>query len=151
MTWYELWLFLHVVAAAVWVGGATMIQAFALRVLGDAARTAVFAKDVELIGMRLLTPASLLLFATGIALVVDGSWDWSEPFVLAGLIVGIGSFAAGAGFLGPESGRISKILLAEGPASVDAQRRIRRILLYSRTELALLVFVVFMMTVKLGT
>jgi uncharacterized membrane protein len=28
MTWYELWLFLHVLGAIVWIGGATAIQVF---------------------------------------------------------------------------------------------------------------------------
>jgi uncharacterized membrane protein len=48
MTWYELWLFLHIAAAAIWVGGGTMIQLFALPVLasGDAERLAEFARNV---------------------------------------------------------------------------------------------------------
>ena len=32
MTWYTFFKSLHVVAAAVWVGGAFMIQAFAFRI-----------------------------------------------------------------------------------------------------------------------
>lgn len=153
MTWYETFLWLHITGAAIWVGGDTMIQAFAHRITrsGDADRMAGFSSDVEWIGLRLVMPASVVLLATGIALVTNGNWDWSEPFVSVGLLVWLVSAGVGAGFLGPESGRISKIVAAEGPASAEAQRRIARILLFSRIELVLLLVVVFMMAVKLGT
>jgi hypothetical protein len=38
MTWYTFFKSVHVVAAIIWVGGATMIQALALRIMrtGDA-------------------------------------------------------------------------------------------------------------------
>jgi uncharacterized membrane protein len=153
MTWYELFLWLHVMMAVIWIGGAIMIQAFALRVIAakDAVRMAGFARDVEFIGMRLFTPASLLLFLTGIALVLDGSWDWGEPFVSLGLLVWLASFLTGVLYLGPEGGRIAKAIDADGPTSPEAQRRIASILRYSRIEIVLLLVVIFMMVVKLGT
>ena len=54
MTWYELFLFVHILMAIVWVGGGVMLQLLALRVLpaNDAARTAGFAGDVEQIGTK---------------------------------------------------------------------------------------------------
>jgi uncharacterized membrane protein len=153
MTWYETFLWLHITGAALWVGGDAMIQAFAYRILraDDAPRLAGFARDVEWTGLRVVMPASMVLLATGVGLVVNGNWDWSEPFVSVGLLVWLVSAGVGAGFLGPESGRISKLVDAEGPDSAEAQRRIRRILLFSRLELVLLLIVVFMMAVKLGT
>lgn len=153
MTWYEFFLWLHIMGAVVWVGGAVMIQALSLRIVAsnDALRMAGFSKDVEHVGTRMFMPASLVLILTAVGLMLNGNWDWGEPFVTVGLVVWILSFVAGAGFLGPESGRIAKAIETEGPASSEAQRRIRRILAYSRFELLLLLVVVFMMTVKLGT
>jgi uncharacterized membrane protein len=153
MTWYELFLWLHVMMVVIWVGGAIMIQAFALRVIAakDAERMAGFARDVEFIGMRLFTPASLLLLLTGIGLVLNGNWDWGEPFVSLGLLVWLASFLTGVLYLGPEGGRIAKAIDAGGPASPEAQRRIASILRYSRIEIGLLLIVIFMMVVKLGT
>lgn len=153
MTWYELYLFLHVATAVIWIGGAFMMQGFAIRAAAapDPVRLVNTAGDIEFLGVRIFTPASLVLLVSGILLVVDGSWDWGEPFVSVGIAVWALSFLAGVTFLGPESGRISKLVDAEGPESVEARRRIRRIFLYSRTELVLLFAVVFMMTVKLGT
>ena len=53
--------------AIVWIGGGIMMQAFALRALAakDGARMAEFSRDAEFIGMRLFTPASLVLLLTG--------------------------------------------------------------------------------------
>jgi hypothetical protein len=57
-------------------------------------------------------------------------------------------FIVGAGFLGPESGRIGKIIEREGLESPEAQWRIARILLISRAELVILLTVVVNMVVK---
>lgn len=153
MTWYELFLWLHITMAVVWVGGGIMLQALALRVIAasDPVRMAAFSRDVEFIGLRLFTPASLLLLLTGVGLVLNGNWDWGEPFVSIGLLVWLLSFLTGILYLGPEGGRIARAIEAGGPASPEAQRRIGNILRYSRVELVLLLAVIFMMVVKLGT
>lgn len=152
MTWYELFLFLHIASAIIWVGGGFFLQMLALRVLGtkDEARIAGFAGDVEILGMRVFTPSSLLLIATGVALVVNGNWDWSEPFISVGLLVWLVSFVASVAYLGPTSGKI-KTEMQAGGATPRAQELIDSVLRYSRIELVLLWVVVFMMVVKLGT
>jgi uncharacterized membrane protein len=124
----------------------------ALRILRtkDDARIAGFAGDVEVLGMRVFTPASLLLILTGVGLVLNGNWDWSEPFISVGLLVWIISFIAGIAYLGPTSGKIKTEIQAAGP-SPRAQELIGNVLRYSRIELVLLWVVVFMMVVKLGT
>ena len=152
MTWYELFLFLHIAFAMIWVGGGFFLQVLALRILGtkDEARIAGFAGDIEVLGMRVFTPASLLLIVTGVALVINGNWDWSEPFISVGLLVWLISFIAGVAYLGPTSGKI-KTEMQAGGATPRAQGLIGNVLRYSRIELVLLWIVVFMMVVKLGT
>jgi uncharacterized membrane protein len=143
---------LHVLAAITWVGGAIMTQAFAIRTLrsGDPERMATFASDVEFIGQRMFTTASLVLLLLGVWMVIIGPWSFGMAWILFALIVFGGSFALGAGFIGPESGRIGKLMEAQGPSSPEVQRRIRRIFLVSRIELLFLVLVVFDMVVKPG-
>ncbi len=65
-----------------------------------------------------------------------------------GLVVWIMSFITGASFLGPESGRIQKTIKEKGVESDEAQRRIKRIFIVSRIELALLILVVLDMALK---
>ncbi len=150
MTWYTFFKFVHVIMAVTWVGGATAIQFYALRTLGtrDGNRMATFAGDTEWVGMRVFMPASLILFLAAIGLMVNGHWPWGTLWVDYGLTVFAVSFVVGAGYLGPESGRIKQTIEAHGADSPQAQARIRRILLVSRAELVLLIGVVYAMTVK---
>jgi uncharacterized membrane protein len=150
MTWYTFFKSLHVVAAATWVGGAVMIQAYGFRIMRshDARRTAEFAKDTELISMRLFIPVTWVLLLAAIGMMVNLDLSWGENWVVFGLIAWIASFVVGAGYLGPESGRIGKIIEREGPESPEAQWRIGRILLISRLELVILLTVVVNMVVK---
>ena len=146
---YQWYAMVHILMAVLWVGGAHAIQLFAVRILkaNDPQRTAAFSKDVEWIGMRVFAPASLLLVIFGFLLVEEG--DIGYPFwVLFGLGVFAFSFFSGILFLGPESGRIGKLIETEGAAHPEVQRRIKRILLYSRVELLLLLLVVVDMAIK---
>ena len=150
MTWYTFFKSVHVAAAAVWFGGALMIQAFAFRITrsGDARRQAEFAKDTEVIGMRVFIPSTWLLFLAAIGMMVNLHWSWGQNWIVFGLISFALSFVIGAGFLGPEGGRIAAVIEREGPESPEAQRRIRRILVISRAELVVLIAVIFNMVVK---
>jgi uncharacterized membrane protein len=150
MTWYTFFKSIHVVTAVTWVGGATMVQAYAFRITrtGDGKRQADFAKDTEIVGMRVFMPSSLLLFLAAIGLMANGNWSWGQNWTVLGLIAFALSFVIGAGFLGPESGRIAQAIEKEGPNSPEAQARIRRILTISRAELVVLLAVIVNMVVK---
>ena len=150
-TTYQWYLAVHILAAVVWVGGALVTQIFALRATrtNDGTRIANFAGDAEWIGMRIFLPSSLILVIFGFLLVGKGDWDWDFWLVFA-LVVWIASVAVGAGFLGPESGRIEKVTEREGADSPEAIARLRRIFLISRIELVFLVLVVLDMALKPG-
>jgi len=150
MTWYTFFKSVHVIAAVIWVGGAFTIQAFAFRIMrsGDVRRQAEFAKDSEFVGMRIFIPVTWLLLLAAIGMMVNLHWSWGQNWVVLGLIAFAASFVVGAAFLGPESGRIAKVIEREGPESPDAHARIRRILLVSRCELVVLVTVIVNMVVK---
>lgn len=150
MTWYTFFKSVHVAAAAIWIGGATMIQALAFRIVrtGDGKRQADFAKDTEIVGMRVFIPTTWILVLAGIAMMINLDWSWGQNWVVFGLIAFAVSFAVGAGFLGPEGGRIAQVIEREGPDSPAAQARIRRILMISRCELVVLLTVVFNMVAK---
>jgi uncharacterized membrane protein len=150
MTWYTFFKSVHVIAAAIWVGGAAMLQALAFRIVRtrDARRQADFAKDSEIVGMRLFIPTTWILLLAGIGMMVNLHWPWGQNWIVFGLVAFAVSFAVGAGFIGPEGGRIAALIEREGPASPAAQARIRRILLVSRCELVVLIAVVVNMVVK---
>ncbi|HYY04663.1 MAG TPA: DUF2269 family protein [Gaiellaceae bacterium] len=150
MTWYTFFKSIHVICAVVWVGGAAITQAYAFRILasGDGRRQAQFAQDTEVVGMRTFMPASLVLFLAAIGMMINAHWSWGQNWIVLGLIAFGLSFVIGAGFLGPESGRLAKLIASEGPESPAVKARIRRILMVSRAELVVLVTVVWNMVVK---
>jgi len=150
LTWYTFFKSIHVVTAVIWVGGAAMIQAYALRILrtGDGRRQAEFSKDTEVVGMRVFIPASLILFLAAIGMMVNLNWSWNQNWIVLGLVAFGFSFVLGAGFLGPEGGRIAELIEQQGPDSPAVQARIRRILTVSRCELIVLLTVIVNMVVK---
>ena len=149
--WYSTWKALHVLAALVWVGGGVMIQLLASRILrtDDPERMAKFAKDVEHVTTRTFIPASLVLLALGFVLMDQGGWEYKfwVVFALAGFAV---SFIAGAGFLGPESARVGKLIEARGGVDQEAATRIERLILYSRIDIALIALIAMDMVLKPG-
>ena len=98
--------------------------------------------------MRVFMPAAWLLLLAAIGMIVNLDLSWGQNWIVLGLIAFALSFVVGAGFLGPESGRIAKIIEREGPESPAAQYRIGRILLIGRCELVVLLTVTVNMVVK---
>ena len=98
--------------------------------------------------MRVFIPASLILFLAAIGMMVNLHWSWSQNWIVLGLIAFGFSFVLGAGFLGPEGGRIAELIEQQGPDSPAVQARIRRILTISRCELIVLLTVIVNMVVK---
>jgi uncharacterized membrane protein len=140
----------HILCAVIWVGGSFMTQLFAIRTRSHGPEAiAVFSKDTEVLGQRTFLPASLVLLGTGIWLVSRDVFTLDDWVVYGLIVIGI-SIVTGAGFLGPESGRLGRLIEERGGDDPEAQRRIARIFLVSRIELVLLISVVFVMTLKPG-
>ena len=152
MTWYEFWIFLHILAAMVWIGAAAAIQVFGIltKRAADPAKSAFFAQNVSFTINRVLLPTALVVLAAGIGLVEEGNWDWSEPFVLWGLILWAAVAVVAFGFLGRALGSAAGRLAAEGPSPALALR-FRNLTWLSRALLVTLVVIVFLMTVKPGS
>ena len=150
---YKWWLAFHILLAVIWVGSNTAIQIFVIRAIrAGPDRTAYFAGEIEWYGTRVLVPASLTLVIIGFILlhVSAGAYDLGQGWVLFGFIVWLLSFIAGAGYLGPESGRLSKLVDERGPDDPEYKARLSRVFVVSRIELVLLILVVLDMAVKPG-
>jgi uncharacterized membrane protein len=152
MTWYELWLFLHISGVSIWLGGAVVAQvlgALAKR-SGDPARTVAFGQDMALVGPWVLMPSALLVLVSGVLLVEEGHWDWGETFVVLGLLGwAVVSFTA-FGYITRSMGRIGVRMAAEGP-SLELGAQVNRLVLVARVLIVVLFAVVFVMVVKPGT
>jgi uncharacterized membrane protein len=151
VTSYQVGLAFHTFAAVVWVGGSLMLQIMAVLALRSSlpGRKAECAGEAEAIGIRLFTPASLVVLGLGFFLVSKG--DWGYPlWVILGLAGLAFSFVTGILHVGPQSKRIKLLLETQGPEAPEAIARIRKTLLASRIELVILVLLVFDMVLKPG-
>jgi uncharacterized membrane protein len=139
----------HVVLAVVWVGGAVMLNVLSFFALRSRlpGRKAEFAREAEWVGTRIFTPTSLIVLGLGFWMVYDLDWGYPLWIVLSLVAFGL-SFVIGAGFLGPQSGKIAKAIEAHGADSPEAEALIRRVLMVARIDLVILVFVVFDMVLK---
>jgi uncharacterized membrane protein len=152
VTWFELWLFLHVTAAIVWIGGAATIQVFGIltKRAADPAKSAFFATTVSYTIVRVFLPAALVVIASGIGLTKTANWDWGEPFIVGGLVLWAIVALVAFGFLGRAIGAAGARLAGDGPSPALALR-MRNLVWLSRGLLGVLLVIVFLMTVKPGT
>lgn len=142
----------HVLMAVIWVGGAFSLQIVGTRTWRSrrTERMAEMAADFEFIGTRIFTPASLLILISGIWLVAtsDGEFAFRQFWVYSSLAAFAYSFASGLLYLSPQLAKAKEVWAAEGATSERGAQIMRRLLVVSRIELAILFFVVFNMVVK---
>jgi uncharacterized membrane protein len=150
METYEILKAVHVLGAAIWVGGAIVMQVLDLRAArAPDADVAADLRAAEFVGTRVFIPASLIVLAAGIGLLIDGAWEL-QLWVVAGLTVWALSFFTGAMFLGPQAGKILRLIDSQGPRSSEVALRLRRLRLVSHTEDWLLVAILIIMVTKPG-
>ena len=164
MSWYELFLFLHVIAAAAWFGAALLsivLLELASRA-GELSWLVQFGEFDDSLAKVLFIPAGLVTLVAGFVLVFDGPWSFSDDgWVTGGLILFVAVFALGIGLIVPTGQRLAeaaKSALAppaelEAPAvdlddKSDLAALIRRLRLLSWVDVSLLAIAIFLMTVK---
>jgi uncharacterized membrane protein len=153
VTGYSWLVFLHILAAITWVGGAIMLNFLNTRSIraDDPARLATAAKETEWIGTRVIAPTTLVLLAMGITMVaVNEAWTIGQLWIILALVLFGITFATGAFFLGPEAGRIAGLVDERGVSDPEVRRRLRRVVLVGRIDLITLIVVVWDMVVKPG-
>jgi uncharacterized membrane protein len=152
VSYYEVILFCHLLAAMAWVGGDLMLQMFYLRARANGPAAVVqFAKNAEWVGLRLLNPVALLVVIFGVLLVIEvDGYEFSQFWISAALAMFLASAITGAAFLGPEAGRIANLAEERGADDGEVQSRVSRVVWVSRIELCLLVLIVLDMVVKPG-
>ena len=146
MTWYEFLLFVHIGAAMIWLGGAFTFQMYGLTVRrgGDPEEIARFAGRAGVLSERMFIPASLVVIAAGISMMIDGNWDWGQLWVIFALVTFTASFLTGLLVLSP----IAKKIPVVGPKTPEGQELIARLFSILRVDLAFMYAIVFAMVVK---
>jgi uncharacterized membrane protein len=148
--WYALFKVIHVAGAVFWVGGGLTLTVLALRAerASDPSEMAMIARQAAFMGERFFAPAGLLVFAMGIAMVINLHYPWGTTWIDLGLAGYAVTFLTGLLVLGPQSKRIAKLLETKGPDAAETQAAIKRILLIARVDEGVLLLVVADMVLK---
>ena len=100
MIGYNLLLVVHVLSAAIWIGGGGVLSVIAARARGDVNAAAFFARLLPFVGIRVLMPAVILLPVTGVWMVLsDSEWSFEQTWVRAAIALFLVAFLVGAVYL----------------------------------------------------
>lgn len=149
---YQLFLYIHIVCAVIWVGGAVYAQLLAVRVRRspDPSELPHLARHIEIIGTRVFLPAALLLFLSGSAMTLQ-AWNFGQTWIAVAVALWVLSAVVGAVYLGPRVKRAAELFETEGPTSQSGRQLLDRLFLVSRLEIVGFAVIIALMTFKPGS
>jgi uncharacterized membrane protein len=149
ITWYQWFLFAHVLAATALVGGALTL--FALAVAGrrqsDPEQELVLIRLAGKIGGPFFGFAGFALIGFGIALVENGNWGYDKFFIDFGFGIWAFSTLVGTFYYGNAQKGI-EAAAERGPDDPELRMRLDRYYLVGRLDTLGLVAAVFVMATK---
>ena len=150
MSFYELLLFVHILAAAIWFGAGFLfhLQAYRADRADDAATMQRLLADTAVLSNVLFIPASLVVLFAGLLLVIEGPWSFGDLWIVLGLLGYAATFATGLLVIKPGSERIATLTGSSGELTPQALYEARRMLALARIDYVALVLVIAVMTIK---
>ncbi len=150
MARYEAYLLLHVAAAIIWLGGGLMMTVQAIRAArarDEKGIEKVFS-DIVSFGNTLFVPASLVVLAMGILMVVDGPWEFDQLWIVLALAGYLATFLNGVLVLKPAADRIHAMMARDGGMSPECVARTHKLLIEGRADLVVLYLILTVMVTK---
>ena len=148
---FEILKLVHIVAAAAWVGGAILSQAQLAWINGRG--DGAFAEFIDFqawLSAKYFAPLSGIVVAAGIGMVIVSGYNFTDTWIIIGLVLYAISAGTGAGFLGPQTEKIKEGLAGGGGRDTALQQRIDRVRLATRVDLVVLILVIADMVIKPG-
>lgn len=150
----EPWLHLaHILGAIVWVGGGLMLS-----LVGSRARKSEdlllikeFARMLSYVGLRVLTPAVVIVIVSGVWLVLTGSeWDFTQLWILFALGAFVMAFLIGAVILSRIAIQLERLAIRTDVDPLAVRDLLGRWIVGYRVILVILLFAVWDMVFKPG-
>ena len=153
MDLYEALKYIHILAAVAWVGGVIrghVHGAWVNRKDADPSEMLRYIQLEAFLGQRYYMPASIIVVLAGVGMVLESGWNFSDTWIVIGIVLYLTSVVIGAVVLTPQSEKIVAGLAA-GPPDAALQETIKKVVLLSRIDLVILVLVIADMVIKPGT
>lgn len=154
MSLYELLLWLHVTCAVLWVGGGVMLTILSemARRSRSEAEVATLLRYVSVLGLRMQAPLAGITGALGITMVLAlDAFTFRSAWVGISLALWIASSALGGAYLSPREKRLIEGIGTANQLPPGLRGTADQVLTAARVESAVLLLIVFLMTVKPGT
>jgi uncharacterized membrane protein len=150
-TLYDWLMFLHILGAAVWLGGLVVLSLLATLVVRsrDLEFVTRFTGSLRIIGPIALAPSMAAVLAFGIWMIVDSAaWEFGQGWVAAALGLFAAAFVVGVAFQARAA--IGAQRAAQAGDRDEALRQLRRWSWGMRAILVILVVVAWDMVAKPG-
>jgi len=148
--WYGLFKAMHVTFAVLWVGGAAMLTLLAIAAerSNDPMQIAQIARQAAAVGEKFFAPVGLVTFLMGVAMMLNTSWGWGHFWIVVALVGYAATFGIGIGVIAPTVKKVHAAIEAHGPTHPDSIALIKRVMLITRIDTALLLVIVLDMVTK---
>ncbi len=149
MELFEIYKFVHITTAMIWVGGGVLGVVYTERAKkAGAVHRLGIARDLEFVALRVFNPAAIVTLIFGILMVLElDGFEFSQAWILMGIGGVALSAALGMGYLGPQAKRLVGELEA-GDARGEARlTAVSRVALF---DVVVLLVVVWAMVFKPG-
>lgn len=151
----DLWLHLaHAAGAVIWVGGDVVLALVSVRVrrTDNLAVIGEFAQRSSSIGLRVITPAVVVVLVSGVWLVLASSeWNLTQPWVLLALGAFAVAFLISAVYLSRNASRLERASTGSTPDRRAADEALGRLILGYGLVVATLAFALWDMAFKPGS
>jgi len=149
-SWYVTFMAVHVLFVVIWVGGGLFLTLFGILAerAKDAAQIASITKMAAFAGERVFAPASIVVLAMGISMVLNAHLGFGHFWLIFGLLGFASTFVIGIGVLAPRAKKLDELLAEKGPDAPESQAAISQILLIARFDIAVLALVIVDMVTK---
>jgi uncharacterized membrane protein len=148
---YKLFVYIHVLSAMAWVGGAFILNLIGTRVSRstDPDELPKFGRQVEFFGLRYFLPISLIVFVAGLIMVIS-RWSFSQLWISLAMLLWLASVLLGALYIGPRSAKVAQLFDAEGATSPVARAASARLFMVARIDVVIFLVIVGLMVWKPG-
>lgn len=152
MTIYELLKLIHVLAAITWVGTSIEQQLVGARAMSskERGRLAHFVDEADWVGVRIMTPAAIVVVIAGILMVIESGWNFTDTWILIGIGLFVLTSLNGMVFLTPQTRKLKPLIAERGEDDAGVQALVKRVTLASRVDLLILIAIVADMVIKPG-
>ena len=148
---YELVVYVHILSAIAWVGGAFFLNLLGARVArsSDPAELPKLGRHIEWFGLRYFMPVSIIVFVAGVILTAS-RWEFSQTWISIAMLLWLVSLLTGALYIGPRSKKVAELFEQQGATSLVARAASARLFLIARIDIAIFLVIVALMVWKPG-